>query len=173
MSDLKDKLVAASIEAQDNLRQWFTTTDQEHMIAAAELLSSGTWPIGYPPMGHQSHPLDLMVVASTLATRYVEDNVLNPEFASWAALSKRFKSLGEITGRSKLSSYDMHVSFDNDGNIFVELGCYDISEWPRTVTLGPFPAEAERDAIFKTYQKILEAEDAVANDDSGPDDPFA
>ena len=77
----------------------------------------------------------------------------------WGELYKRFVKLAEKTGREKSSSYVMNVVFEPDGKILIELGTYDISTWPRNLTIGPF--NDEETALLKTEEKIKEAEGEV------------
>ena len=46
-------------------------------------------------------------------------------------------------------------TYDKEPPVYVELGAYQISNWPRTTTLGPFATEAE--AMKATRDKIVEA----------------
>jgi hypothetical protein len=73
----------------------------------------------------------------------------------WSILHYQFTKLSEKTGRDKSSSYGMHINFSHDGEVSVELGCYDIADWPRHLTLGPFKTEEE--AYDATKKKVDEA----------------
>lgn len=77
----------------------------------------------------------------------------------WNTLAARFAKLSLVTGRDKSSSYVLNVVFDPDGEILVEMGCYDIADWPRHLDLGPFKDEYE--ALIRTELKVIEAEIAV------------
>jgi hypothetical protein len=77
----------------------------------------------------------------------------------WMALAQRFQNLKEITGRDKSSSYVLNVVFDPDDGILVEMGCYDVADWPRNLSLGPF--DSEEKALEATRAKVAEAEIAV------------
>jgi hypothetical protein len=81
------------------------------------------------------------------------------EPSKWHALHSRFNRLQEYTGADKSSSYVMNVIYDQDGEIGVELGTYDIADWPRSLYLGPFKDEFE--ALVMTELKIIEAERVV------------
>ena len=74
----------------------------------------------------------------------------------WSTLYERFRKLSDATGREKSSSYVMNLVFSPDEGILVELGCYDISDWPRGLQLGPF--KTEKEAFEATSAKVAEAE---------------
>lgn len=80
----------------------------------------------------------------------------------WQELAKRFHKLAEKTGREKSSSYVLNVIFSVDDGITVEMGTYDIADWPRETVLEPFATEEE--ALKATEEKIAEAEKAVERD---------
>lgn len=82
----------------------------------------------------------------------------------WSVIYERFKKLAEKTGREKSSSYVMNLIFNADGEVSVELGCYDIAEWPRNLMLGPF--NSEREAFDAAEKKIDEAVIIVLNSGS-------
>lgn len=77
----------------------------------------------------------------------------------WSTLYERFKKLAEKTGREKSSSYVMNIIFNAEGEVSVELGCYDIAEWPRNLMLGPF--DSEQKAFDSAEKKITEAVEIV------------
>jgi hypothetical protein len=81
---------------------------------------------------------------------------------NWQDLHNRFTKLREKTDASKTSSYAMDVSFDPYDGVRVHLGTYDIGDWPRHTTLGPFTTEAE--AMAATEKKIKDAESIVNSD---------
>ena len=81
----------------------------------------------------------------------------------WKVLHSRFRRLGDITGCSKTSSYSMNIGIDQDGTIVVELGCYDIADWPRHMYLGHFNTMEE--AYIATEDKIIEAENIVMQEE--------
>ena len=83
----------------------------------------------------------------------------------WQELAMRFQKLAEKTGREKISSYVLKVVFPPDDGIYVDMGTYDVADWPRETTLGPF--DSEEKALEATKAKISEAERAV-EDDSRP-----
>ena len=78
----------------------------------------------------------------------------------WEPLHKRFLKLSEKTGISKASSYQMIVSFEQDGSVSVELGGYDIGSWDRYTHVGYFKNESL--AYSATLSKIEDAEKIVA-----------
>jgi len=73
----------------------------------------------------------------------------------WYDLAKKFQKLSEITSADKSSSYSFNINYSLNGGIFIELGCYDIGDWPRHLSLGPFNTEQE--ALEATLKKIDEA----------------
>ncbi len=81
---------------------------------------------------------------------------------TWTEIHKIFLKLKKITGADKSSSYVMNVYFDQEGDIHIELGTYDISDWPRSIELGPY--RDEELAKYETLKKILEACEAVAKE---------
>lgn len=78
---------------------------------------------------------------------------------TWTEIHNRFKKLGDITGINKRSSYSLNIRFNYEGDVMVELGCYDINDWPRNIELGPF--NNEEDAQKATLVKVIEAEKEV------------
>jgi hypothetical protein len=95
------------------------------------------------------------IIPETKAIMTISDTGIS----RWTELHQRFNKLKEITGADKSSSYVMNVIYDQDCEISVELGCYDISDWPRSLYLGPFKTEFE--ALTMTELKIIEAERIV------------
>ena len=62
----------------------------------------------------------------------------------WQALQKEFyEYIGDSVGHSKPGSGLLVLSFDADGHATVELGTYDVGDWPRHTYLGPFATEDE------------------------------
>jgi hypothetical protein len=80
-------------------------------------------------------------------------------------LAARFQALASKTGTSKMSSYGVTLE-----TVTLEkpmwygwqlaLGGYDIADWPRHVTLGPFDTLDELLVAFE--KKVIEAERAVS-----------
>ena len=83
----------------------------------------------------------------------------------WGKLHKRFLALADITGIYKSSSYTMTVMFGQEGGVIVELGGYDIGDWPRHTYVGGFRTEQE--AYDATEKKIEEAERIVKQEGAG------
>ena len=81
--------------------------------------------------------------------------------SKWFKLAARFQKMGEVTGHEKSSSYVMNVIFTPavPMEIAVELGTYDIGDWPRETVLGPFSSEEK--ALMETEKKIAEAEEEI------------
>lgn len=58
-------------------------------------------------------------------------------------------------GLSKMSSGSITVDFRQSGLVSVEIGGYDIGDWPRHTIIGPFKSEDE--AYEATVAKVAEA----------------
>ena len=81
---------------------------------------------------------------------------------NWTELYTKFSNLAKITSTTKSSSYDLQITFNLYNGIYIELGCYDIGDWPRHLLLGPFKTEEE--AFIAAKNKILEAKAIVEAD---------
>ena len=81
---------------------------------------------------------------------------------TWTEIHKKFLRLKDFTGAEKSSSYVMNVYFDQEGLVNVELGCYDISDWPRRLHMGPYTTEEE--AKVATWQRVIEAYHVLLNE---------
>lgn len=58
--------------------------------------------------------------------------------------SQKFRALSARTGLSKVSSYNLDVSFNGaDGTVSLHFGTYDVGDFPRHSNFGPFDNEAE------------------------------
>lgn len=93
-----------------------------------------------------------------------------PATTRWGEVVGRFQQLAKITGTDKASSYNVKVEFDFYGGIYLSVGTYEISDWPRHTDLGPFDDEdsaikaleelaIRAEEIVKAGNKILEEED--------------
>lgn len=76
------------------------------------------------------------------------------------ALVSRFQALAGKTGTHKMSSYSVTLEKSMWQPWSLGLGCYDIADWPRHLTLGPFNTMDELLVAFE--KKVLEAEAIVA-----------
>src|SRR5581483_392244 len=76
----------------------------------------------------------------------------------WQDLIDRFHKLAKITGTDKSSSYNFGITYTIYDGVIVELGTYDIGDWPRTTILK---CKDEEDALEQTATKITEAEAEV------------
>jgi hypothetical protein len=75
-------------------------------------------------------------------------------------LAARFQALASKTGTSKMSSYGVTLEKPMWYGWQLALGGYDIADWPRHVTLGPFDTLDELLVAFE--KKVIEAERAVS-----------
>ena len=78
---------------------------------------------------------------------------------SWTTLVERFQKLKDKTGCDKMTSYEVKIWVDLYEGWSVELGTYDIADWPRHTNVGTFKTEQEAMEAFEN--KIIEAEKAV------------
>lgn len=83
---------------------------------------------------------------------------------SWSDIHNKFKKLSEITGVSKSSSYNLIVHFDLYLGISVTFGAYDIGDYPRNFTIGPFKTEQE--ALENSLNVIIEFEKYLEDENS-------
>lgn len=79
---------------------------------------------------------------------------------NWGQLARDFQALAKVTSTNKSSSYMLKVEWNLYGGIYVELGTYDVADWPRITNLGPF--DTEEQAYKATKAKIKEAGLAIA-----------
>jgi hypothetical protein len=75
-------------------------------------------------------------------------------------LAARFQALASQTGTSKMSSYSVTLEKPMWYEWQLALGGYDIPDWPRHVTLGPFKTLDEVLVAFE--KKVIEAEAIVS-----------
>jgi hypothetical protein len=69
----------------------------------------------------------------------------------------RFQNLSVKFGTSKSSSYQVSLTIGQDKKWCLNLGCYDIEDWPRNLLLGPFLNIEEVLEAFETKVKEAEA----------------
>jgi hypothetical protein len=71
----------------------------------------------------------------------------------------RFQSLKAKTGAGKVSSYQLTITFDPDGdNIELQWGCYVIADYPRT-----YETTTTRDALYDHMQSEIEMMEAAVD----------
>jgi hypothetical protein len=80
-------------------------------------------------------------------------------------LVARFQALASKTGTSKMSSYNVTLEKPMWYAWQLALGGYDIGDWPRHLTLGPFETLDEMLDAFE--KKVIEAEKAVSTGSVG------
>ena len=79
------------------------------------------------------------------------------------SLIERFQNLSTIMGTDKSSSYEVKIIKDLFYGWFLELGCYDIGDWPRHLRKGPFDS---LEALLVEFDKIvIEAKRVVEEED--------
>ena len=75
-------------------------------------------------------------------------------------LIEEFQSLKSLTGADKTTSYEVKVWVDLYAGWTLELGTYDIGEWPRHTKVGTFDTEEEMLTAFA--KKIEGAREEIA-----------
>lgn len=94
---------------------------------------------------------------------------------SWTALAQRFaRAIVRSGGPSKLSSGYIKVVFwppfeTGTVRVRVEIGAYDIANWPRHMEIGMYATEDE--ALRATETKVLEAEVLAEREETDDDQP--
>jgi hypothetical protein len=79
-------------------------------------------------------------------------------------LIDRFQNLSKITSTNKSSSYEVKITKTLYYGWYLDLGCYDIADWPRHLGSGPFPNIL---ALIVHFERmIIEAEKAVNDEEN-------
>ena len=100
---------------------------------------------------------------------------LSRDQINWLGLQKKFMKITRLAGGpSKSSSGSLRLWYDENG-IQVELGAYDISDWPRHTYVGEergldYQFQSELEAYQATWDKIQEAEKIVKYELENPDE---
>lgn len=99
-------------------------------------------------------------MAETFEYHTLDGKKLIPELALFD-LIERFQNLESAFGASKGSSFEVKIMKapkyqEVEGQWSIELGCYDISNWPRHLELGPFKTIEE--TVVALNEKVERAE---------------
>lgn len=86
----------------------------------------------------------------------------------WGELIERFQNLAKTTSTEKTTSYSVKIWVDFWDGWDIDMGTYDISNWPRHTLLGPFKSEEEALEAFE--KKIKEAEEAILTEGNQDED---